>query len=183
MTTMNLDKLVWIDLETTGLDETKGHILEIGIIITDRWLDRIGPPWTTVVRPSLGVDLMNLREDVVAMHSRSGLFAEVVAATGAAYHTGSVAGAAASYIEACEAVGSPLCGASVHFDRRWLMHHMPGVLTKLHYRNFDVSTFRIMAELVGAPLPEKREAHRVIPDLEDAIALARWARDRFGVSP
>ncbi len=172
---MNLDRLVWIDLETTALDPGEGFIIEAGIVITTRELDPVYRLDVLIPPPRH----LEGSAQAILMHAKSGLLEE--ADSRGTWEISDVGNAFVRVINEKGAAGSPLCGASVHFDRAWMRVFMPHVLGLLHYRNFDVSTFKILAEMQGLKLPEKREAHRVIPDLEDAIALARWARDRFGV--
>jgi oligoribonuclease len=172
---MNLKRLVWLDLETTGLDPFApgAAILEIAIVITDCVFQQMAEPFHFCLKPS--VDLLNLGPGVFDTHAKSGLFTDCSIVDPDTNSVENVDEWARNYIENQRATGSPLCGASVHFDRAWLRQHMPSVIGKLHYRNFDVSTFKILAELRGIELPPKREVHRAIPDLEDAIALAKIA--------
>jgi oligoribonuclease len=44
--------LIWIDLEMTGLDTTRDHIIEIATIVTDKHLNEIAEgPALTVQQP------------------------------------------------------------------------------------------------------------------------------------
>ncbi len=110
------------------------------------------------------------------MHQASGLVDELVLGT-----TIEAAAADASrFIDRSGAAGSPMCGASVHFDRALLRRRAPSLHDVFHYRNFDVSSLRMAAELAGLEVPErKRGLHRALPDLEDSIALALACLDRF----
>ena len=74
---------------------------------------------------------------------------------------------------------APLCGASVHFDRRFLRRHMPKVTSLLHYRNIDVSGIRECARRWDPLLeiPEVESGHRAVADLRDSIELLRFFRE------
>jgi oligoribonuclease len=169
---MNLGRLAWIDIETTGLNPEHCSILEVGVVITDANFEPIDCR-SFLVNPgaSFGVELA-----AVSMHGAD-LFRQVKE-DGRPLPFVEVA--LLEYLEYWGALGSPMCGASVHFDRAFLRRHMPSFERAFHYRNFDVSTLKILAELRGVELPPKREVHRAIPDLEDAIALAKigagWVR-------
>lgn len=69
--------IVWLDLETTGLDPKKHSILEIAMIATDDNFNQIDDPFTAVIQP------LHLRGYEVAdkyvldMHTKSGLWAEI----------------------------------------------------------------------------------------------------------
>lgn len=164
--------LAWIDLETTGLDPEVHDIIEIGIIITDRELREVArKSWVLY-------DATHEREwsrEALDMHDASGLVGELAFGT-----TVELAAAdARRFIDRNGAGGSPMCGASVHFDRAFLRRRAMYLHEAFHYRNFDVSSLRMAAELAGLQVPErKRGLHRALPDLEDSIALARWCVDR-----
>jgi hypothetical protein len=114
MPEMNLDRLVWLDLETTGLDPMLGHILEVGLIVTDRNLDRVFS-FSQVFRPELDIYSDDYQMRALEMHHASGL----LAACNADGMRGNYDLDAIIHDEIVESggVGSPLCGASVHFDR------------------------------------------------------------------
>lgn len=162
------ERLGWIDLETSGLDRERCHILEVGIVITDRKLVELArQSW--LVKP---VGVFYAEIGAMAMHDRAGLLAECEAS---GLMHGDVEDHACAFLIDWQANGSPMCGAGVGFDRAFLSRNMPRLAEHFHYRNFDVSTFRVAAAIAGVDAPAKREAHRALDDLEDALALARWA--------
>lgn len=171
---MQTNRLVFCDLETTGLDPDRDTILELGMIITDRELREIArASWVLgdgVLDPS-----WYTAPEVYEMHRSSGLIEECRASE---LEIADVDRLATEFVRQHDAAGSPMCGSSVHFDRKFLAHTE---LTKaLHYRNFDATMFRIAADLVGVEIPlDKRGRHRALDDLEDSIALARWGLARF----
>ncbi len=72
----------------------------------------------------------------------------------------------------------PLCGSTVHFDRRFLQRNMPRIIDVLHYRNIDVSGIRETARRFSPELelPEKEMDHRAEDDLRGSIELLRFFR-------
>jgi len=58
----------------------------------------------------------------------------------------------------------PLGGNGVHFDREFLRRQMPMLHDFLHYRNFDVSSFKQLDKLFGFTPPESGDIHRALPD-------------------
>jgi oligoribonuclease len=177
---MKTEKLVWLDLETTGLDPLSGQILEIGIAITDRDLKTLAERDWTVHYPSGDFDRSNISRyylymtpEVRAMHEASGLLGDCARSTKSLAAAGTEA---IDFIEAFGAKGSPLCGSSVHFDRAWLAYHLPRLLDCFHYRNFDASVYRIEAEILGRTdvPPKPTNAHRALVDVHASIELARW---------
>lgn len=176
---MQLDRLVWIDLETTGLDPQHDEILEAGFIITDGRLNETARrSW---VLPCSRSFMERRCDDVVrAMHTASGLWEE-----SAGWHDrlcsmsrheeyDRIRDEVRAFIE--PSAGSPMCGANVSFDRSFCRdaYGTPILGVDLfHYRNLDVSTLRLTGQMLGFTLPPKREVHRALPDLEDSIALMK----------
>lgn len=179
--------LAWIDLETTGLDPQRDRILEVGVIVTDDDLvekDRIsmlvGPEDSR--HSEFWVDSMvrGMKRDVVEMHTRSGLIDDL--RSGRCKHIRAVEDTVLAFLIQHEPSGKvPMCGSSVHFDRRFLQEHMVWLESWFHYRNIDVSSLNEAAKrwspLFYRTVEElKRESHRVLDDLEDSIELARHHR-------
>lgn len=170
-TTAKPPRLCWVDIETTGLDPERHSILEVAIIVTDGDLSEIARgEW--VFRPEINA---NWAAEAAVMHDKSGLLALANRAPSQFYP-----GELHDFIVMNECAGSPMCGASVHFDRAWLRVNALSLERHFHYRNLDVTSGLMLAGLAGLNPPEfKRGIHRAIPDLEDSINAARWLRDRL----
>lgn len=131
--------LVWIDIETTGLDVENNRIIEIATIITDKELNILAEGPNLVIHQSNEI-LNAMGEWCTKQHGNSGLTHE----SRMSYITESQAeeeilAFIQQYVAENEA---PLCGNSVHFDRKFLEKYMPKLSNFLHYRNIDVSTVR-----------------------------------------
>ena len=173
------DKLVWMDLEMTGLDPERDRILEVATIITDAHLDILAEGPVFYVRQSerqlLGMDEWNTQH-----HTESGLV-DLVRSQGV-----SEAEAEAGTLEFLKqhvAPGqSPLCGNSIGQDRRFLVKYMPALEDYLHYRNLDVSTVK---ELAARWRPDvaagvvKANTHRALDDIKESIEELRYYRQHF----
>lgn len=74
----------------------------------------------------------------------------------------------------------PLCGSSVHFDRRFLKRYTPAVEKLFHYRNIDVSAIRELQRRWAPELEMEwpESTHRAHEDLRYSLALIRFYRDR-----
>jgi oligoribonuclease len=180
---MQTERLVWIDLETTDLDETTGSILEVGIAITDRDLKIIAlHDWQVYYAGGVFTDALDepghplyMPPEVRASHEASGLIADCIKH---GFTDGVLETKACAFIDQHGGKASPMCGSSVHFDRRWLARHMPELHAMFHYRNFDASHYRIEGELTGrSDIPAKPDAslaHRALVDVSNSIDLARW---------
>jgi oligoribonuclease len=176
-------RLVWVDLEMTGLDPDTCKIVEIATIVTDQDLTVIAEGPSLVVRPE-GDALARMTPFVRELHEKSGLNKRIEASTT------TIADAEretlAFLTEHATRGTSVLCGNSVWKDRAFLEREMPDVIAFLHYRMIDVSTIK---ELVrrwyppGLHAPKKKEVHRALDDIRESIEELRWYRSHVFVPP
>ncbi|TNE98460.1 MAG: oligoribonuclease, partial [Gammaproteobacteria bacterium] len=131
------DRLVWIDLEMTGLDPEKERIIEIATIVTDSELNLVAEgPVIAVHQPDSLLDAMD--EWCTNTHGANGLTQRVKeSSTSEAEAEQQTLDFLAKYLEPGK---SPLCGNSIGQDRRFLVKYMPKLEAFFHYRNLDVST-------------------------------------------
>ena len=172
-------RLVWMDLEMTGLDPDADVILEIATIVTDASLDVVAEgPALAIHQPESALRRMDAWN--TEHHTASGLLARVRDA--AASLTEAEAATLAFVERHCAPRTAPLCGNSIWQDRRFLAKHMPTLNGYLHYRVVDVSTVK---ELARRWKPEvvadvkKRQTHRALADIQDSIAELRHYRERL----
>jgi len=162
--------LLWVDVETTGLNPHGDRLLEVALLLTDEHLRELAH--IRVVIGWRGLDMAELDPFVVKMHETSGLWVEVERSN---LCVRQAEDQLVEWIERHGATGLYMAGSGVHFDRRWLRAHMPRVVKRFHYRNFDLTTLRyFFGSEKTAP------AHRALTDLEqnveDLRALAAQAR-------
>lgn len=165
--------LCGIDIETTGLNPAKGLPLEIGSIIIDENFKEVART-SYVLGFSLPLLQATMTKEIAAMHLRSGLLKEVGKS---AHGLEEVDALLAHWIVSNGGEGVPLFGSSVHFDRKWMERYFPLSLSKLHYRNVDVSVLLEMARRKGWAIqktPPERIAHRAIPDIETSIGMLKF---------
>jgi len=166
-------------MEMSGLLADRDVILEIATLITTPDLDLVAEgPVLAVHQPDAVLEAMDdwNREH----HGASGLTARVRASRL------SVADAEAQTLafvrQYCPERTSPLCGNSIHQDRRFLVRYMPTLDAYLHYRNIDVSTVKELVRRwypAGPPAPEKRHAHLALDDIRESIAELRFYQTHF----
>ena len=170
-------RMVWIDLEMTGLDIKKESIIEIATIITDSELNILaqGPNLAIKVSEELieGMDEWNTTH-----HHQSGLV-DRIRTVGV-----SIEEAQQQTIEFLQQWvnpnSAPLCGNSVWNDRRFLDKEMPLVADYLHYRMIDVSTVK---ELAKRWYPEvdkypKKLSHLALDDIIESIEELQYFRNK-----
>lgn len=156
------DTLVWLDLETTGLDPRSDAILEIAIRLSDSSglsLDA----FSQVVE----FDGRNLSNFILDMHTKNGLLAE---ASPPSLSTTEVENYAIAWLGRPAPHSLTLAGSSVHFDLGFLAVHMPRLAAMFSHRLFDVSAIKLFCQRLGmSPLP-KAEAHRAMADVEESYS-------------
>lgn len=175
--------LLWIDLETTGLDPRAGHILEVGLVVTDNDYNELhAQAW---VFP-YDIDLHSGPEKPVDpfvrdMHTKNGLWAECKALVGAAPFAEARRQGAAEILATMrrftEAKSTAIAGSTIAFDRGWLREHMPSVEAHFSHRNFDVSVFNEWAQRKAPDTYAKRPktgGHRALPDVRTSIAALKF---------
>ena len=173
-------RLIWIDLEMTGLKTDTDHIIEIATVVTDKHLNILGQGPVLAIHQSdatlEAMDDWNRRQ-----HSSSGLAARVRASTITARE------AERQTIEFLthfvEPGASPMCGNSICQDRRFLAREMPDLERYFHYRNLDVSTLKELARRWAPQVlsgVRKASAHTALSDVHDSIAELRHYRGFMG---
>lgn len=163
---MNKKHLFWIDLEMTGLDELRDHILEVAVIITDLDFNPVAEYDQVVFQPAEIVEGMN--DWCKKHHGDSGLTALIPNGKKITEIERDLVTLAKKYFQHDERI--VLVGNSVGNDRRFIDRYLPEFAGKLHYRVVDVSSFKeIYREKYGIKF-EKKNAHRANGDILESIA-------------
>ena len=179
MPTIDNSRLIWIDLEMTGLDTFKDHIIEIATVVTDKDLNVLAEgPVLAINQPENVLNAMD--EWNRKQHGGSGLTKRVLASEiSAANAEQQTIAFLAQWLEKGQ---SPMCGNSICQDRRFLAREMPLLERFFHYRNLDVSTVK---ELARRWLPKvleglkKSGTHLALDDIHESIAELRHYRQHF----
>lgn len=176
-------RLVWVDLEMTGLDPETCTIIEIATIVTNSNLDilAIGPN-IAIHQDDAVLDAMD--EWNTTHHGASGLIERV------RQSRVSLAEAEALTLQFLQNHvhfgDSPLCGNSIGQDRRFLRRYMPAMEAYLHYRSIDVSTVKELVRRWYGPhmqAPAKDGNHLALDDIMESIEELKFYRRNVFVSP
>lgn len=171
-----LDRLVWVDIETTGLDPQYDVILEIAVVVTDGDLNELAAKSWVVSRAGYE-ERQNARPIIQAMHDANGLW-DACESSGVLLDIVEIE--ATAFIREYSPVPGPICGSSPHFDKSFLDVDMPTVARLFNHRVFDVSTLKQAAAQQGfkySTTVEVGPQHRALTDIRESIQIARWARD------
>ena len=173
-------RLIWIDLEMTGLDTGRDSILEIATIVTDSNLEVLAEgPELAIAHPLSALEAMD--EWNRTQHRKSGLWQRVVDSKVSMDEA--EARTLAFLAEWVPANASPMCGNSICQDRRFLHRLMPTLERWFHYRNLDVSTLKELARRWAPQVlsaVHKEAAHTALSDVRDSIAELRHYRRHMG---
>ena len=180
------DRLVWIDLEMTGLDPKRHVIVEVAAIITDGNLNVIGEGIDLVVHAT-EAELAEMDDFVTNMHANSGLDKEIRESTTTLREAEDAV--LALIAEHCDPEHpAPLAGNSIATDRTFIHAYMPRLDEALHYRMIDVSTIKELSRRwfprAYYNQPDKGMAHRALADIVESIReLDYYRRSVFVPAP
>ncbi len=172
-------RLVWIDMEMTGLRPEIDRIIEVAAVVTDGDLNVL------IESPSFAV---HQSEDVLASmdqwnqstHGRSGLIDRVRAARS---NEADVERDLLAFLAPWVPAGkTPMCGNSIGQDRRFMARYMPQLEAWFHYRNLDVSTVKELCRRWAPAVArgfDKRSAHTALADIHESVDELRYYRVNF----
>ncbi|SFN22703.1 oligoribonuclease [Formivibrio citricus] len=173
------NNLIWLDMEMSGLDPERERIIEVALVVTNANLETVAEAPVWVIHQS--DELLDAMDDWNKnTHGKSGLIDRVRAST---LTEAQVEDEIIRFLELHVPKGvSPLCGNSVHQDRRFIVKFMPRLDQYLHYRIIDVS---VLKELCKRWRPEvyarfqKEGKHEALADIYESIEEMKFYRENF----
>ena len=175
----DLQQLIWIDLEMTGLNPDIDVIIEIATVVTDKDLNILAQGPVLAVYQSDEI-LANMDEWNQKHHGASGLINRVKSS-----RINNIEAERLTIEFLKEWVPentSPICGNSIGQDRRFLYRYMPKLESYFHYRNIDVSTLKELAARWAPEVKEgfnKESTHQALDDIIESIEELRYYRENF----
>ena len=161
-------KVLWIDLEMTGLEPMEDRILEVAAIATDWNFTEIAR-YEAVVK--VDGELMRRRmvgefwekytdvREALVKQNETGKSVQVVEDELLAFLD--------EYFAGEERV--LLAGNSIHQDRKFIVHEWRRFDARLHYQMLDVSAWKVVFEGKYKKRFTKPEAHRALDDIQGSI--------------
>ncbi|MFC4159467.1 oligoribonuclease [Chitinimonas lacunae] len=173
------NRLIWLDMEMTGLRPEQDRIIELAVVITDNDLNTVAEgPVLVVHQPDSVLDNMDAWN--TATHGRTGLTGRVRASTlDEAAAEQQMLDFLAQYVP--KGV-SPMCGNTIHQDRRFMARWMPTLEEWFHYRNLDVSTLKELAKRWKPEVARglvKQGRHEALADIYESINELKYYREHF----
>ncbi len=173
-------RLIWLDLEMTGLDTDRDSIIEIATVITDSNLNELAEgPVFAIRHPEQALQAMD--DWNTEHHRESGLWKRVVDSR-ISMHQAELK--TLEFLAQWTEIGcSPLCGNSICQDRRFLFRLMPELERWFHYRNLDVSSLKELAARWSPGILQgqvKQNRHEALSDIRESIEELRHYRRFMG---
>jgi len=168
---MKKAKLLWIDLEMTGLDPEKDRILEVAAIATDWDLEEMAD-YEGIVK----VDDSLIKTRMVGefweknSESRDGLIRQNQDGETPA----EIEDELLKFVDEWFGNEVILAGNSIHQDRKFIDREWPRLAERLHYRMLDVSAWKVYMEGARGQKFMKRDLHRALDDIRGSIDELKW---------
>jgi oligoribonuclease len=170
-------KLLWVDLEMTGLDPLQDRILEVAAIVTDWDFNEIATyeaavrvdPEVFEARTQVGADFWDKFPEVKAALKAQN-------ESDAAQPVDVVEGQLLEFVDGLFKADEPvlLAGNSIHQDRKFIDNEWPKLAKRLHYRMLDVSAFKVVFDGKYGKRFAKPEEHRAIDDIRGSIMELKY---------
>lgn len=173
-------KLLWVDLEMTGLSPLEDRILEIAAVVTDFNFNELGSYKAVVKQDAADLKRLLLANDwYAAQPEHMQIFLDQ-----------NEQGTPESHVETefCDFVKQTfgeepavLAGNSIHSDRLFIRQWWPAFNAALHYRMVDVTSFKLIMQAKYGVMYEKSNTHRAIDDIHASIEELRFYLDYIKV--
>lgn len=166
-------KLLWVDLEMTGLDPVDDRILEVAVIATD-WDFKEIARFEAVKK--VGPALMRRRMVGEFWEKYAGVRDALMAQNELGKHGRVVENEILEFIDEHFEADEPvlLAGNSIHQDRKFIDNEWPRLAARLHYRMLDVSAWKVVFDGKYGKRFAKPEAHRALEDIQGSIAELKY---------
>jgi oligoribonuclease len=172
-------KLLWLDLEMTGLDPQVDRILEVSAQITDYDFNPLA---------TYSARIKNDRAEIAALMQKNDFWAKFPAnrdyfldSSDSAKPSEQIEAELVALIsEQFQSEPAILAGNSVYNDKGFIKQYWPKVEKLLHYRMLDVSSFKILMRSKYGVEYDKKETHRALDDINESIAELKFYIDYFG---
>lgn len=170
---MSTAKILWIDLEMTGLSPEKDRILEVAAIATD-WDFIEVATFESAVKVSEKIveermvgefweSFPEVRDALKVQNAAAEFFSKEVEAQLIEF----IREYFADELQAGEKI--ILAGNSIHQDRRFIRNEWKNLDNILHYRMLDVSSWKLVMAEKFKRVFAKPEAHRALDDIRGSI--------------
>ena len=164
--------LLWVDLEMTGLSPVDDRILEVAAIITGWDLEEIAT-YTGVVKVPEGIIAERMVGEFWEENRES--YEGLVAQNASGKPAATIEKELLAFVKKhCGDATVYLAGNSIHQDQKFIEHEWPELNKRLHYRQLDVSAWKVYFENALGKKFMKPENHRALDDIRGSIEELKW---------
>lgn len=160
----NTDKLLWIDLEMTGLDVEKERIIEVAAIVTDIFFNELEQYHSVVFQPQEFLDRMD--DWNKRTHAETGLLPKIAAGKKENVVEEELKALVRKHFGKERPV---LAGNTISQDRLFIDRYMKDFASLLHYRSMDVTAWKIIMNSRYNLVYTKDVKHKAIDDVRESI--------------
>lgn len=164
-----MEKILWLDMEMTGLDVEQEVIIEVAAIITDIDLNEIDTYHTVVKQPQYYID--NMDEWNQTHHEASGLIAKIPNGKQPDVAETDLIDFTEKHFKGEKAV---LGGNTIAQDRLFIDRYFKKFSELLHYRSLDVTSWKLMFNHKFDKTFEKETNHRALDDIRESIEELKY---------
>ncbi|KAJ8955782.1 hypothetical protein NQ314_006849 [Rhamnusium bicolor] len=177
---LEVNRIVWLDMEMTGLNIDQDKIMEVACLITDSDLNIIAEGPDIIIHQPENV-LNDMNHWCINQHNKTGL-TQACLKSNTTVQDAEVALLDFLKKHISESY-SPIAGNSVYVDRMFLKKHMPRLDNFLHYRIIDVSTIKELCRRWNPELyklvPKKEYNHRALQDIKESVDELKFYKSNF----
>lgn len=181
---MKTQNIIWLDVETTGVEEDEGDkLLQVAVLVTDQEMNILdGSEFEVKIHYSADeVEEMKKLTDeyVVNMHNATNLW-NLLPVEGIPMDEAEQKLLAHLREFVPEAKTARIAGNSITLDRNFLRKNMRNLFEHLHYRSFDASTISGLAETLAPKellYQKPKSTHEAMQDIRDSVAEMRHYRE------
>ena len=164
-----MEKLLWLDMEMTGLDVEKEVVIEVAVIVTDLDFKELESYHAIIKQPQSYLDAMD--DWNKSHHGASGLTALVPNGTEPSVVEDQLIALVDRHFPAKNRGDfAVLAGNSIGQDRLFINRHFKRFAAKLHYRMLDVTSWKILFKDKFNRDYKKGDQHRAVDDIRESIA-------------
>lgn len=160
-----MEKMLWLDMEMTGLDIDKEVIIEVAAIVTGKELEPLATYHSVVKQDQSYLD--NMDEWNTTHHGKSGLTALVPEGKDPTDVENELMAFCDEHFKEEKPI---LSGNSIFQDRLFINKYFPRFATRLHYRMLDVTAFKlIFNNFYQISYAKEQSKHRALDDVQESI--------------
>lgn len=164
-----MEKLLWLDMEMTGLDVEQEVVIEVAAIVTDKEFNELETYQAVINQPSEYLD--NMDEWNQTHHEASGLLEKIPNGKQPRLVEEELVSLCQKHFPDSNAI---LCGNTIGQDRLFINKYFKKFASQLHYRQLDVTSWKLVLNEVYGVVFEKETNHRALDDIRESIAELKY---------